>query len=66
MDTKLNANGQANLLPNLKQDLSIKSHNYLREYNQKNKKNRTYLKRESSNEEDDDYIRIVHHRVPAN
>jgi hypothetical protein len=47
MDIKLNA-GHANLLANLKKELHIKSHNYLREMNERNKKNRRYLKREET------------------
>jgi hypothetical protein len=45
MDTKLNANGNANLLINLKKDLRIKSQNYLREISEKNRKNLKYLRK---------------------
>jgi hypothetical protein len=43
MDKVLNK-GNAYLLPNLKQDLHIENHNYLREISEKAKKNRRYLK----------------------
>lgn len=46
MDTKLNADGHANLIANLKRDLHIQSHNYLKEMNAKIRKNRRYMRRE--------------------
>jgi hypothetical protein len=41
---KLNTNGHANLLVNLKQDLHIEYHNYLKDLVCKTRKNRNYLK----------------------
>ena len=53
MDKVLNK-GNAYLLPNLKQDLHIEHHNYLREISEKSKKNRRYLLESKVDRKDED------------
>lgn len=49
----------AYLLPNLKQDLHIENHNYLREISEKTKKNRRYLKESNINgKEKDSFVYV--------
>jgi hypothetical protein len=65
MDKQLNTNGNAFLLSNLKQDLHIQYHNYLKETLEKTRKNRNYLKCSYKEKKDNEGFVVLQYQLVA-